>query len=219
MLWTSIATGKRADKHGIHGFLEPNPDGTGVRPVSSTSRHGKALWNIAHQNGLRSLVVGWYASHPAEPVDGVVVGDRFFATTQSTLEHSVHPASLLEDLAQFRVDVREIAPEDVLPFVPRLAEITKEDEKSLFAIRKILAHCASIQATTTQLMLTQDWDLGAVFFDGLDHLGHWFMPFHPPRRPGVAQREFELYRDVISGGYRFFDMMLESLLAHAGDQP
>src|SRR4051812_35488709 len=23
MLWNSIATGKRADKHGIHGFIEP----------------------------------------------------------------------------------------------------------------------------------------------------------------------------------------------------
>ena len=30
MLWTSIATGKRAHKHGIHGFSEPNEDGTGV---------------------------------------------------------------------------------------------------------------------------------------------------------------------------------------------
>ena len=25
MLWTSIATGKRAYKHGIHGFSEPDP--------------------------------------------------------------------------------------------------------------------------------------------------------------------------------------------------
>src|SRR5688500_15405672 len=56
MLWTSIATGKRADKHGIHGFLEPIPDGSGVRPVSSTSRKCKAVWNIACQNGVRSLV-------------------------------------------------------------------------------------------------------------------------------------------------------------------
>ena len=25
MLWTSIATGKRAYKHGVHGFAEPDP--------------------------------------------------------------------------------------------------------------------------------------------------------------------------------------------------
>ena len=35
MLWTSIATGKRADKHDILGFVEPSPDGKGIRPVTS----------------------------------------------------------------------------------------------------------------------------------------------------------------------------------------
>src|SRR6185295_2758722 len=43
ILWNSIATGKRADKHDILGFLEPDGKG-GVRPVSSTSRRAKAVW-------------------------------------------------------------------------------------------------------------------------------------------------------------------------------
>ena len=38
MLWTSIATGKRPFKHGIHGFSEPTPDGRGVQPVTNLSR-------------------------------------------------------------------------------------------------------------------------------------------------------------------------------------
>src|ERR1700720_3119219 len=37
MLWTSIATGKRAYRHGIHGFSEPLPNGTGVRPITLLS--------------------------------------------------------------------------------------------------------------------------------------------------------------------------------------
>ncbi len=41
MLWTSIATGKRADKHGICGFTEPLPDGTGIGPVRSTSGNAR----------------------------------------------------------------------------------------------------------------------------------------------------------------------------------
>src|SRR5271170_7916628 len=72
ILWNSIATGKRADKHGILGFMEPSPDGQGVRHVSSTSRRAKALWNILSQQGLRSHIVNWFASHPAEPIDGIV---------------------------------------------------------------------------------------------------------------------------------------------------
>src|SRR5881392_4296433 len=45
ILWTSIATGKRAYKHGIHGFSEPLPDGSAVRPVTILSRNTKAIWN------------------------------------------------------------------------------------------------------------------------------------------------------------------------------
>src|SRR6476469_9900525 len=35
MVWTSIATGKRPYKHGIHGFTEPTDDGQGVRPITN----------------------------------------------------------------------------------------------------------------------------------------------------------------------------------------
>jgi len=77
MLWTSIATGKRPFKHGIHGFTEPAPDGIGVRPVTNLSRKSKALWNILNQNDLRSVVIGWWPSHPAEPINGVMVSDQY----------------------------------------------------------------------------------------------------------------------------------------------
>lgn len=51
ILWNSIATGKTADKHGITGFVEPNPDGPGLRLASSTSRTTKAIWNILCKAG------------------------------------------------------------------------------------------------------------------------------------------------------------------------
>ncbi len=46
MVWTSIATGKRPYKHGIHGFTEPSRDGMIPRPISSLGRDTKAAWNI-----------------------------------------------------------------------------------------------------------------------------------------------------------------------------
>ena len=71
MVWTSIATGKRPYKHGIHGFTEPTEDGLGVRPISNLGRKCKTFWNILHQHGKRSIVVGWWPSHPAEPIRGL----------------------------------------------------------------------------------------------------------------------------------------------------
>ena len=55
MLWTSVVTGKRAHRHGIHGFVEPRAGGGGIRTSASTSRTGKAIWNILTQCGLRTL--------------------------------------------------------------------------------------------------------------------------------------------------------------------
>src|SRR5579862_398211 len=77
MLWTSIATGKRPGKHGIHGFIEPVPGGGGIRPISVLSRTARAVWNILNQNAKRCVVVGWWPSHPAEPIDGVMVSDFY----------------------------------------------------------------------------------------------------------------------------------------------
>jgi len=59
MLWTSIATGKRPDKHGILGFTEPDPQGKGIRPVMGSSHKVKAIWNILTQKGYKTHVVGW----------------------------------------------------------------------------------------------------------------------------------------------------------------
>src|SRR6266446_5521215 len=38
ILWTSIATGKRAYVHGASGFVEPLADRSGVRPVGTDTR-------------------------------------------------------------------------------------------------------------------------------------------------------------------------------------
>ena len=62
MLWNSIATGKRAAKHGIHGFTEVDPHSEAVRPVSSLSRSCKAVWNILQQNGARCHLLNWFAT-------------------------------------------------------------------------------------------------------------------------------------------------------------
>jgi predicted AlkP superfamily phosphohydrolase/phosphomutase/tetratricopeptide (TPR) repeat protein len=227
ILWSSIATGKLARDHGILGFVEPRPDGSGIRPVSSTSRRCKAIWNILSQAGFRSSVAGWFASHPAEPINGVCVSNQFCMPPIGQMANwpvtpqSVHPEPLAQKLAQFRVHPHEITGAHLQPLIPRGAEIdqtSKSDQRRLDALRKHLAECASIHAITTWLMENEPWDFMAVYYNALDMIGHYFMPFHPPRLAGVGEREFEIYKDVVTGAYRFHDMMLERLLQLAGPQ-
>jgi predicted AlkP superfamily phosphohydrolase/phosphomutase/Flp pilus assembly protein TadD len=220
MLWTSIATGKRADKHGICGFTEPLPDAVGIGPVRSTSRKCKAIWNILSQSGLKSNIVGWFASDPAEPINGVMITDQFLrpagkkGTPPATISQSVHPPTLADAMAALRVTTESLFPEDLLPFIPRLAEIDlKNDDRPLKLARR-LARVASVQAIATALIQSEPWDLMGVYYDAIDQFAHEFMPFHPPRMNGVSERDFELYQDVMRGCFRFHDMMLHALLQY-----
>ncbi len=226
MLWTSIATGKRADKHGIHGFAEPKPDATGVRPVTSTSRTCKALWNICSQQGLKSCIINWFASHPAEPIDGVVVSDAYTALVKPGVgdgggveipEGTVHPAELAAPLARLLVDPAALDASALLPFVPRAAEIDQRDDDRLIRLATLLARAATVQAAACFTLQEKPWDLACLYFGAIDEFGHHFMPYHPPLLPGVDVRDGEIFGPVMEGCYRFHDMMLGQLLAIAGD--
>lgn len=223
MLWTSIATGKRPYKHGIHGFSEADAVTGEIRPISGASRSCKAIWNILTQEGKRSMVVGWWPSHPAEPINGVMVSNHYQRSSGASIEEwpmgagTVHPPEMAEVLAALRMHQADVGPEHVLPFVPRAAEVDQEKDRRLQSLAKIIADCGNVQAAATFLLRQEPWDFMGVYFDAIDHFGHGFMKYHPPRQEGISEEEFEMYRGVIEAGYRFHDMMLGVLLHLAGE--
>ena len=223
MLWTSIATGKRPHKHGIHGFTEPRPDGEGIRAVASTSRTTKALWNICTQSGLRAHCINWYASHPAEPINGVCVSNRFNIAPAApgapwpVTGGTVHPPELAETLASLRRRPEEMDASLLLPFVPQAARIDQARDKRLLALAVIVAETANTHAAITWSLEHRPWDVASVLYNGIDQFCHLFMDYHPPRLEHVSADDFEIYGNVITAAYVFHDMMLGRLLELAGD--
>ena len=222
MLWTSIATGKRAYKHGVHGFAEPDPRTGTVRPITNLSRKCKAVWNILNQNGKKCNVVGWWPSHPAEPLNGVMVSNRFQQITAAkdkpwTLPRgTVHPQRIHAPLEKHRIHPAELEAAQILPFVPKAAEVDTDKDKRLGSVAKILSENVSIHSAATAIMQLEPWDLMAVYFDGIDHFGHGFMKYHPPRLDWISEEDYEIYKDVINAAYQFHDMMLGTYLHLAG---
>jgi len=222
MLWNSIATGKRPDKHGILGFMEPDPQTGGVRPVTSTSRKVKALWNILTQRGYKTHVLGWFAGHPAEPINGISVSDLYpYAVGPLEKEWplppgAVYPESMRETFAGLRMHPAEVSEAAILPWIPRAAEVDQEKDKGLQSFAKILSENCSIHNAATWILQNQPWDFLAVYYNGIDHFCHGFMHFHPPRMEGIPEDRYEIYKDVVNGAYRFHDMMLQTLLDLAG---
>ncbi|MCA9235175.1 MAG: alkaline phosphatase family protein, partial [Planctomycetales bacterium] len=223
LLWNTVATGKRAPEHGVLGFLEADAEGTGVRPSSSTSRKCKALWNILTQCGLRTNVVGWYASHPAEPIAGAMVSNQFEnshlqgGATAPTPAGSVHPPELAGELAEMRVHPHEIDATAVLPFIPNAAELIQQPDNRVGKLRHLISQTATIHAVATHLMAATEWDLTAIYYEGIDRCGHEFMHCHPPQMQHTTDAEFAAYQHCMTGIYRFHDMLLQTLLTLAGD--
>ena len=222
MLWTSIATGKRPFKHGIHGFSEPTPDGRGIQPVTNLSRKSKALWNILNQQGLRSVVIGWWPSHPAEPINAVMVSDHYHRASRPLdegwplLKNAVHPPELAETLADLRMHPDLLVPDMVEPFIPLAREIDQDKDKRMAGMMRTLCECVSMHSAATWLLDNQPWDFFAVYYDAIDHFCHGFMRYHPPRQSWISERDFELYGNVVNMAYQFHDQMLGTLLKKAG---
>ncbi|CAN5325738.1 hypothetical protein BH09BAC5_BH09BAC5_00710 [soil metagenome] len=223
MLWTSIATGKTADKHGILGFVEPDPNTGKVRPATVTSRKVKAIWNILQQNGIKPHVVSWWPSHPAEPIDGVYVSN-FFAKVNEPIdkpwplpENSVHPKELADVIAACRIHPDEITAAHIIPFVPAFAKIDQEKDGRIPGIAKMLASVSSAHNVATWILENKEWEFLGVYLNEMDHFCHTFMKFHPPKLKGMDEELFENYKHVIDGIYRYYDMMLGRVMELAGE--
>jgi tetratricopeptide (TPR) repeat protein len=231
MLWTSIATGKRAYKHGILGFSEPDPLTGGIRPVTNLSRKTKAIWNILNQNGLSTIVVGWWPSNPVEELSkGVMVSNDYQRAVGTDPKKwplkagTIHPRRLEKTLAELRFHPAELTEADLRAFLPGLAEMTRADldkaekDPRMQTLLRIIADCTSIHSAATALMEHEPWDFMAVYYDAIDHFGHAFMRYHPPKQQYIDDWDFRVFNYCLEGGYLYHDMMLGTLLRLAGEQ-
>jgi hypothetical protein len=169
IVWTTIATGRGPEAHGIRsagarrlpGMAAPVPlaERSGVlgalaraadtarltraQPPTALLRGAKTFWNVAAEKGLRIGVVNFWASWPAEPVNGFLVSDRAYLK----LEKGGDPD-------------RECWPEDALE---RLRPLLESQARSR-PHRLDRFHAAALQL----LARAAPPDLEAVYLNGLD---------------------------------------------------
>ncbi len=220
MLWTSIATGFRADTHGIGGFIEPTSDGENLRPVTSTSRKVKAIWNILNQEGYKSNVVAWWPSNPAEPINGVMVSNLYQIATKPLEEEwempngTVHPKEMEETMKEFRIHPHQITLNQALPFIPNLKDnIPLRSDRRTTSVIKNMANAGTIHSASCHLLEKSDWDFMAVYHDAIDHFSHVAMRYFPPRRPEIPEQDFEDFQHVVEAAYVFHDRMLDRMMS------
>jgi predicted AlkP superfamily pyrophosphatase or phosphodiesterase len=102
VIWTSIATGKTPEKHGIRHFVyEESVNGKKVfRYFTSGHRRTKAMWNILSERGLINHTIGWWMTYPAEPVKGILVTQTNTTGVLHNPQNALWKGSLLKGVEE-----------------------------------------------------------------------------------------------------------------------
>ncbi len=209
VVWTSIATGVPAEKHGILYFSEMKGGRRvpGGLPYTSNSRKVPAVWNIASDADRDVLSVGWWVSWPAEEVKGRVVAS-YAAQAQGQifwkagvwadgLPQLTYPEELMQDIFPHLEAGRPDGPirsqyEEIFNRIP--GDLRPREEMHLDpwafprgrdAFFRISYHSDRTHlAIFKEQMEEQVADLNMVYFGLPDVAGHFWWRY---REPGAYQ--------------------------------
>ena len=224
ILWTTAATGVGPDVHRVLDFQETDPK-TGTKlPVSGLSRAVPAVWNVASAAGMKVGVVGWWATHPAEEVDGFFVSDRASPMLFGDLPRAgvAFPASLAPGVEQ--IVARDGAVSD--PDLARFLEVSPTEiaaargsgagmENPVVALARILAATRVNHHIARDLYDRNRPDLMALYLEGTDEIGHVFAPYSPPRLACTSEEDFNRYHRAVEVYYGVIDRVLGQWMRRA----
>lgn len=217
IIWTTLATGKTPDAHGIGHFVATNPQTGKQLPVTSRMRRVKALWNVLSEHERSVAVVGWWATWPAEPVRGAVVSDHTCyhflfpdgAAGAADPAGVMHPPELMDRLRPLIRRPDDLGPDDVAPFV----RVAPDELAKPFDFADDLSHFKWALATAeTHRDIGLDlWrrdrpDVLLVYIEGTDSVSHLFG--HLFRAHGLAGElaaQQARYGKAVEAMYRWAD--------------
>jgi predicted AlkP superfamily phosphohydrolase/phosphomutase len=153
--WSSLTTGVNPGKHGVFGFYRRHRDHYDISPVSDRDVHARRLWDYTSEADLSSIVVNVPVTHPARPIDGVLVPGYLAPETPTT-----YPESALVDIGH----------QDYSVYAPSEADDVPNDQ----LLSEWLDLTESRADLTHALMERHDWDLTFVEFQKTDGAVHKF---------------------------------------------
>jgi tetratricopeptide (TPR) repeat protein len=227
LIWTTMMTGVSPLEHRILDFLRVNPTSQQREPITSDERKVPAVWNMATAGGKKVGALGYWATYPAESVNGLMVSDRLFTflfSETSPPPGIVYPASMeswaREGLTRAQNEVGYDAIKAILPWLTQAeytqaVAVTDPYAHPVSALRRILIE------TKVYDELGRDWfsrekpDLLLLYIQGTDSMGHVFAPYAPPKQPEVPESDYTRYKDVAERYFAGVDQLLARYVALA----
>ncbi len=229
IIWTTLATGQPPAEHGIGHFVAVNEKTGEQLPVTSQMRQREAIWNIASNAGRKVGVVGWWATWPAESVNGTIVSDHtcyhflFEAGMSGASDKTgiISPAAREVALAPLIRRPKDLSLEDVKPFVNVSADEFDrpfEFDDDLSHFKWALATAQSYTAIGKHLWRTENPDLLLVYVEATDSSAHLFG--HLFRAQGLAgelAQQHARFGNTVEAMYLYADEILGEYMALVDD--
>jgi tetratricopeptide (TPR) repeat protein len=207
LIWTTIATGRPPEEHGVLDFMVDLPGG-GQTPVNGGARRAKALWEIWSEAGRRVLVAGWWATWPADAVRGLIASDRI-ATPHIAGEVRpdaglVYPPSALPEVQRRIVEPGSIDYDALCRVLPvsreefdRASAASRESAGRLYGdkvahFRAALAAARSYRRISTELARQVQPDFWAAYYEIVDTASHLFAAYRARGSRAVAAAYVEV---------------------------
>jgi len=207
-LWTTVVTGVGAESHGVRDFVFKQPGSYAQPIVNSSVRKRLALWNILSELDITVGVVDWYATWPAEEVNGFLVSDRIKSIGAET-EGVTYPAyeSLEEVLSPAKLPRT--------PPAPALSRLTERFDTLPPGLNKALKEDLYRYSVARSLYQAYHPDFFAFYFKGIDAVGHFYWKYFEPTAEvygEVSEDLIALLGSVIPDYYELCDQLLGDFL-------
>jgi predicted AlkP superfamily phosphohydrolase/phosphomutase len=205
-VWTTVATGVSRERHGIREFS------SGKRLVSSIDRKAPALWTYTSDAGLRTAVIGWWATYPVEPIDGVIISERALKLREEDFTRLFRGQPGKRELASL------VHPPDMMPLVADLllgpVGGGASDPKQKVVMRMRAEDAAIVRSLVRLRPQAGPFALEMLLLRGVDPVSHYFWRYYEPQAAAYAEyerptaAECAAYGGVVEEHYRYVDGLL-----------
>jgi len=221
-IWTTVVTGRLPRDHGVKSFVtyrllgsshtyELLPKGALVRllergglvstrPVTSTSRRRRALWNVLSACGVPAGVVRLWGTYPPEQGQGFTLSNYFhlFRDDKARAEGTLQPPDLLPEVRARAVRSGEVDPALLAEFVDTATSDPPGAPWRRELVDRALAPDLTYRRAGLVLRAAYDPPFFASYFYGLDVVGHAFYRYaHPERFGDVSAAESRRFGRVL----------------------
>jgi hypothetical protein len=221
-VWSAVATGMYPASNGVRAtaryYARNDPRGIGLlpdhslshvlvqlgfvrdEPVTAEGWGSRPLWSILSDAGVSAGVVRWPLTHPAPPINGFVLSDRFHQVTESVGEfpQAMFPQEIARTVQAGLPDPGGELPTGFAEGSPEAGALQRDRLYSRIA---------------RALRSVHDPRLFAIRYEGLDTIGHYYYDqaqLPPPR--GASEEDWRRYAQVVDRYYAYIDGELGALM-------